>query len=207
MSYNYEFRALGVYKEELFRLLTDISNNPLCEFLIDLLMPELQDSRFDKVSNFIGSPPDGDKWYDEEGNVEVVHLQGHLSDVPFIYSTVTDAKNVICIDTNISRNTQSIKELDVVIYVVCNKESLEIDSETKRKYRKLGYVGKNRLDIAVAILGDILNNSSKFGIGHLRPTPNSPIRSYFPSNAFFGKIMNYTCSDFMTDYSKVDFDG
>lgn len=201
-NYNYEFRALGTYKNELFNLITDIANNPLCELLIDILMPELQDNRLDKVSNFIGSPPEGYEYYDENGNVEIVHLKKHLFDVPFIYSTVTDAINVICIDTNISRSTQSTKEMDVIIYIMCHKECLEIDSETKRKYRKLGYIGRNRLDIATAILGDILNGSNQFGIGHLIPTPNAPTRSYFPNNDFFGKVINYTCSDFMVDYSE-----
>lgn len=207
-NYNYEFRALGAYKNDLFKLLTNVGENKLCEYLIDILMPVMEDDRLDKVTNFVGSPVEGSVVYNEDGDEETVRLKRHLYDVPFVYTTVTDTRNVICIDTNISRSNQSIKEMDINIYVMCHRQSLELDYETRTKYRKLGYIGRNRLDIAVALIGDILNGSSDFGIGHLRPNQMSPVRSYFPNNDFFGKVITYTCSDFMVNYSeKSGMDG
>lgn len=192
---NYEFRALGVYKEKLFRLLV---NSELSDLLIDILMPTLDDDRFDKVENFLG----GEFSYNTDTGTEIVKLQGHLFDVPFIYNTITTASNVICIDTNISKNTSSLKEMSTTISILCQKDSLLLDSNTRLKYKKLGYIGRNRLDIAVAILGDILNGSKKFGIGKLNPVPYNPVKSSFPNNDYFGKILDFICSDFMTDYGK-----
>ncbi len=74
--------------------------------------------------------------------------------------------------------------------------------DTRLKYRKEGYIGRNRLDIAVAIIGDIVNRSYKFGIGKLSPSKYDPVKSYYFSNDFFGKILTYTCTDFMKDYTE-----
>ena len=91
---NYEYHALGSYKEKLFQLFVKDEKSDL---LIDILMPVIEDSRFDKIDNFIG----GSFKYIQDGNVELVDLKQHLFDVPFVYSTVTDTRNVICIDTNL----------------------------------------------------------------------------------------------------------
>ena len=194
MDNHYEFCALGAYKNELFRLFCDTENNPLCELLIDLLMPTLDDMRFNKFDNFLGGE------YTKNG--ELVKLKGHIFDVPFVYSTIDDTRNVICMDDNIIINSHSTKQLSVTIYVMCHKNALNLDSATRRKYKELGYIGRNRLDIAIAIIGDIINHSDIKSLGKLQPTPTSPTQSYFPNNDFFGKILNYTTSDFMIDYSK-----
>lgn len=196
---NYEYRALGSYKEELFQLLVNTSKDPLCELLIDLMMPTLDDDRFDKVCNFVGGEY---KYVNDDGKTDNVNLKGRLCDVPFVYSVISDTRNVICVDTNITQSTASLKEMLVTISVMCHKDSLEIDTDTKRKYRKYGYVGRNRIDIGVAILGDILNRSDKFGIGKLKPNKYNPVRSYYPNSDFYGKILEYTCTDFMKNYTK-----
>ena len=195
MINNYEYHAIGSYKSNLFDL---IIKDELSEYLIDLLMPNLEDNRFDKIDNFLG----GTFTYNNaDGSSELVKLKGHLSDVPFVYTTISDTRNVICMDTNIVKSSPSTKEMLVELFIMCNKTSLALDSSVKLKYRNLGYIGKNRLDIAVALLGDIINNSLKFGIGKLTPTPSNPVSSYYPNNDYFGKILRYTCSDFMIDYT------
>ena len=68
---NYEYHALGSYKEELFR---SIRNHELSEPLIDILMPSIEDERFDKVDNFLG----GKFQYNEENGVSTtVYLKQH----------------------------------------------------------------------------------------------------------------------------------
>lgn len=195
MANNFEYHALGTYKNEIYKLLLQ---HELSDLLIDILMPTSHDERFDKLDNFLG----GDYIYTTNDKEEKIKLTPHIYDVPFIYTTITDARNVICIDTNISKNSQSIKEMFITVYVMCHKNTLQIDSETQKKYKQYGYIGHNRMDIAVAIIGDILNGSNKFGIGKLSPTPSNPTQSYFPNNVFWGKILQYTCSDFMRDYKK-----
>ena len=193
---NYEYHALGSYKEKLFQLFVKDDKSDL---LIDILMPVIEDSRFDKIDNFIG----GSFKYIQDGNVELVDLKQHLFDVPFVYSTVTDTRNVICIDTNLNSCSQSLKEMKIEISVMCHKKSLQLDMETRIKYRDLGYVGRNRLDIAIAIIGDIINRSAEFGIGKLSPSRYEPVKSYYFSNEFFGKILTYTCTDFMKNYMEI----
>lgn len=192
LNNNYEFHALGSYKERLFN---HIVNSDLSDYLIDILMPQLDDERFDKIDNFVG----GEFEYYNESSVEKVALKGHLYSVPFIFSTITTARNVICIDTNITKSNMSIKEMAVSIQVICSKDNLMIDSKTKKKFRDLGYMGDNRLDIAVAILGDILNGNSDYGIGKLRPSPINSVRPIYPNTEFFGKSLQYICSDFMSN--------
>ena len=197
---NYEYHALGSYKEELFQL---ILMHELSELLIDILMPVIEDDRFDKIDNFVGG---NYEYYGSDG-IEKVKLKSHLFDVPFIYSTVTNTINVICIDTNISSCNPNTKEMVITLNVMCHKDNLELDTETKRKYKKLGYKG-NRLDIMVALIGEILNYSKENGkksgiqIGTLNPIPRNPVIPDYPNNNFFGKTMTYTCSDFMVDYTQ-----
>lgn len=195
MNNLFEYKALGNYKKQLFEC---ICNNEKTDMLIDVIMPCLDDNRINKIDNFLG----GEQEINTSSGKEIVKLQGHLYDVPFIYTTVTNAINCICIDTNIANNSISTKTMSVTIYIMCHKSNLNISDDEKSIYRKSGYVG-NRLDIAVAILGDMLNHSKDFGIGRLTPLPRTPVRPYFPNDNYFGKILEYTCSDFMLDYSNI----
>lgn len=200
---SYEFKSLGEYKDLLFKLL--IMSGKKSDMLMDIVMPTLDDDEFDKYDNFLGG--EFEKRTDD-GKVEIVKLQGRLFDVPFIYSTVENTINTICIDTNIRNCNQSTKEMVITLNVMCHKDNLKLDTKTKRKYKKMGYVG-NRLDIMVALIGEILNYSkdSDLGIGALTPLPYNPITPDYPNNNFFGKTMIYTCSDFMVDYTQRSLNG
>ena len=195
-NFNYEFRALGSYKDNLFKLLLQ---HELSDLLIDILMPTIEDDRFDKIENFLG----GSYEYYQNGHLELIDLKQHIFDVPFIYQTITDTRNAICIDTSLKSCTQTIKEMNIEISVICHKESINLDLDTRLKYKKLGYIGRNRLDIAVEIIGDIINGSKKFGIGKLLPRSYDPVKSSYPSKDFFGKILFYSCSDFMKNYTVI----
>jgi hypothetical protein len=200
---SYEFKSLGEYKDLLFKLL--MLSGEKSDLLIDIVMPTLDDKRFDKFDNFLGGEFEE---YNKDGKVEIVKLQGRLFDVPFIYSVVTSTINTICIDTNIRSCNPNTKEMVITLNVMCHKDNLKLDTKTKRKYKALGYVG-NRLDIMVALIGEILNYSkdSNLGIGTLVPLSHNPITPDYPNNDYFGKTMIYTCSDFMTDYARRSFNG
>ena len=193
---NYEYHALGSYKDKLFQLLLKDEKS---ELLMDVMMPVIEDDRFDKIDNFLG----GSFEYYDDGKLQYIDLKRHLFDVPFIYATVTDTRNAICIDTEMVSCSQTLKEMRVIINVMCHKESLELDVKTRLKYKKLGYIGRNRLDIAIAIIGDIVNRSTEFGIGKLSPSRYEPVKSYYFSDEFFGKILTYTCTDFMKNHTEI----
>ena len=200
---SYEFKSLGEYKDLLFQLL--MMSGEKSDLLMDIIMPSLDDDRFDKIDNFVGGEYEE---YNKEGKLEIVKLQGRLFDVPFIYSTVENTINTFCIDTNIRSCNPNTKEMVITLNVMCHKDNLKLDRETKRKYRALGYTG-NRLDIMVALIGEILNYSKEanLGIGTLVPLPHNPVTPDFPNSNFFGKTMIYTCSDFMVDYAQRSLDG
>lgn len=195
---SYEFKSLGEYKNLLFQLL--MLSGEKSDLLMEIVMPTLDNDKLDKYDNFLGGEFE---IYNSDGDREIVKLQGRLFDVPFIYSTVENTINTICIDTNVRSCNQNTKEMVITLNVICHKDNLKLDYETKRKYKKLGYTG-NRLDIMVSLIGEILNYSkdSELGIGALIPFPRNPIVPDYPNNNFFGKTMNYICSDFMVDYSQ-----
>lgn len=195
---SYEFKSLGEYKNLLFQLL--MLSGEKSDLLMEIVMPTLDNDKLDKYDNFLGGEFE---IYNSDGDREIVKLQGRLFDVPFIYSTVENTINTICIDTNVRSCNQNTKEMVITLNVICHKDNLKLDYETKRKYKKLGYTG-NRLDIIVSLIGEILNYSkdSELGIGVLIPFPRNPIVPDYPNNNFFGKTMNYICSDFMVDYSQ-----
>ena len=200
---SYEFKSLGEYKDLLFKLL--MMSGEKSDLLMDIVMPTLDDDNLDKYDNFLGGEFE---IYNTKGKKEIIKLQGRLFDVPFIYSTVENTINTICIDTNIRNCNQNTKEMVITLNIMCHRDNLKLDYETKRKYKKLGYVG-NRLDIMVALIGEILNYSkdSELGIGTLVPLPHNPVTPDYPNNNFFGKTMIYTCSDFMVDYTQRSLNG
>lgn len=202
---NFEYRALGAYKQTLFKEIC--TKETLSDLLIDILMPILDDDRFDKIDNFVGNMPDGDKYRNANGETEIVKLHGRLFDVPFIYTTITGMDNVICMDTEIAKNSHATKEMLITIMIMCHKDGLLLDSATKKRYKSYGYIGKNRLDIATAIVGDILNHSDIKAIGKLEPIPHNPVRSYFPNDKYMGKILTYISTDFMIDYAEESIGG
>jgi hypothetical protein len=193
-----DFYELGSYKEKIEKMFV---TNP---DIVDLTMPILDDSRFEIGDNFLG----GEFQYKDtnSGAIENVTLIGHYFDVPFVYSSITDVRNLICIDTSISRaDGETIKEITVSIEVICNKDNIKLSSADKLKYLNK-YVG-NRLDMIVEAIGLQLNSSRKFGLGRLKPSSRNPVRSYFPSEKYFGKILTYTCDDFLTDYAARSLNG
>lgn len=125
---------------------------------------------------------------------------GIISGLPFPYQeTGTEPSNFICIDSNISKNRSTTKEMQIEISIVFHKSFAAFpDNSLKEKCRNLGYAG-TRLDIATTVAGDILNNSRKFGIGPLKPAAENPVQSYLPENFpdYFGKLIVYHCDDFM----------
>jgi hypothetical protein len=191
------FKELGTYKDKI------ISMFAANEDIIDLIMPTLDYDRFEVSDNFIG----GEFQTVENGIVKNVILKGHCFDTPFIYSSITDSRNCICIDTNISNaDGESIKEMSITIEVMCNKANLQMDSESRMKYVTKGLSG-NRLDMIVEEIGLQLNSSRQFGIGKFKPAIRNPVHSYFPNEDYFGKVLTYTCSDFMADYAERSLNG
>lgn len=198
----YEFKSIGTIKTPLKKQL--LMSGEKSDLLMELLLPELDDDRFDIYDNILG----GNFEYYQSGKKIYIELVGRLFDVPFVYSTITNTMTAICFDVNITQCTPSTKELLITIDVVCHKNNLVLSSTEKSKFKKIGYEG-NRLDIMVSLIGDLLNNNplSDKCLGSLTPIRNNPTQSYFPQNDFFGKILRYTCSDFMTDYSERSMNG
>lgn len=192
------FFELGDYKKKLIDMFV------ADEDIVDLVMPILDDIRFEAGDNFLGGQINTIK----DGVVETVDLKGHCFEVPFIYSSVTDARNCICLDNIISgANGEAIKEMTVTIEIMCHKTNLRLDSTTNTKYYKKGLSG-DRLDMIVQKIGLLIEqNNKEFGLGKFKLKPNNPMKSYYPNENFFGKVLIYTCDAFMTDYAKRSLNG
>lgn len=191
------FYELGKYKEKITNMF--VAN----EDIVDLIMPIPDDNRFELGDNFLGG-----KYKTVENGVEqTVELIGHCFDVPFIYATIPDNRNAIFIDSNISRaEGESIKEVTIIIEIMCHKSNIKMDSQDRIKYVKKGFSG-NRLDMIVQSVGLQLNSSNKFGLGKFKVATRVPVKSYFANEEYFGKVLTYTCEDFMTDYAARSFNG
>lgn len=193
-----DFKELGSYKEQIKRMFI---SNPL---LIELVMPIPDSDKVEIEDNFLGGNFQIRERNPDTGVYEtkLLSLIGHLFDVPFIYATISDARNTICMDTNIIKTSgEAISEVSVQLFIMCHKSNIKFSDADKIKYRKLGFYG-NRLDCIVQEIGKTVNGSRKFGIGKMLPAPINPIISYTPNDNFFGKVITYRCSDFMTDFSK-----
>lgn len=188
------FYELGSYKKNIMNMF--VAN----EDIVNLVMPTPNDNRFDLDANFLGGEHKTTKG-------EVVTLIGHCFDVPFIYTTLPDNRNAIFIDTIISRaNGESVKEMTINIEVMCHKTNLQLSTQDRVKYFKKGLSG-NRLDMIVQEIDLQLNSSRKFGIGRFKVSPRNPVKSYFANENYFGKVLTYTCEDFMTDYTARSLNG
>lgn len=191
------FYELGKYKDKITSMFVANAD------IVDLVMPKSDDIRFSIEDNFLG----GNFQAVSGGIEEKVQLIGHCFDVPFVYSMVKDARNIICLDTVVSMaEGEAIKEITVTISVMCHKTNIKLDSATKVKYFKKNLSG-NRLDMIVQEVGLILNGSKNFGLGRFKLSPRKPMQSYYANEDFFGKIITYTCEDFMTNYAERSLNG
>ena len=191
------FYELGKYKEKIINMF--VAN----EDLIDLIMPTPDDAQFGTEENFLG----GAIKFVEGGVEKTVELIGHCFDVPFIYASIPDNRNAVFIDSTISRaEGESIKEVTITIEIMCHKTNIKMSSQDRNKYVNEGLSG-NRLDMIVQKIGLQLNNSNKFGIGKFKISSRNPVKSYFANENYFGKVLTYTCDDFMTDYSQRSLNG
>ena len=191
------FYELGNYKEKIMNMF--VTN----EDIVDLIMPIIDDDRFELADNFLG----GEFIVIEDGAETKIKLKGHCFDVPFIYGTISDDRNAIFIDSTISRaDGESIKEVIMQIEIMCHKTNLKMERQDRVKYFKKGLSG-NRLDMIVQAVGLQLNSSNDFGIGKLKIAPRNPVKSYFANEEYFGKVLTYTCEDFMTDYATRSLNG
>ena len=96
------FQALWLYKDQQFQLIASDENTGL---LIYLMLPVLDDTRCTKYYNFMGGVFD----YEVNGTKEKINLKGRISDVPFIYDFNSKNSCLICMDTNISSVSTSLK--------------------------------------------------------------------------------------------------
>lgn len=191
------FYELGSYKKDIMNMF--VAN----EDIVNLIMPTPDDKRFELGDNFLG----GKYKTVKNGIEETVELIGHCFDVPFIYASIPDNRNAVFIDTTISRaDGESIKEMTVSIEIMCHKTNLKLDTQDRIKYIKKGLSG-NRLDMIVQEVGLQLNSSREFGIGRFKVSTRNPVKSYFANENYFGKVLTYTCEDFMTDYSARSLNG
>jgi len=175
--------------------------NPL---LIELVMPIPDSDLVEIEDNFIGGDFQVKVRNSDTGKYEIklLSLIGHLFDVPYIYATIQDDKNAICMDSSITKiSGQAINEVTVQLFIMCHKSNINFSDEDRLKYKKLGFHG-NRLDCIIQEIAKTVNGSRKFGIGKMLPAPTNAVTPYYPNDNFFGKIMTYRCSDFMTDFSK-----
>lgn len=193
-----DFKELGSYKEQIRRMFI---SNPL---LIELVMPIPDSDLVEIEDNFLGGDFQIRERNPDTGIYEtrILSLIGHLFDVPFIYATVQNGRNAICMDSFVSKiSGESINEVTVQLFIMCHKSNIKFSDADRIKYRKLGFYG-NRLDCIVQEIGKTINGSRNFGIGKMLPAPNNAIVPYTPNNNFFGKVITYKCSDFMTDYAE-----
>ena len=196
-------RSLGSYKDALTSLFLQD------EDIVNIIMPELDDDRFDVEENWLGG---NYKYIDENKKVNYVELSGHCFDVPYVSDVVKNAYSYICMDTSIRRiENDSIKDVQLVITVFANKPSVHMSKKEKAKYLAKGYSG-NRIDMAVQAIVNCVNRANEkdsewrkeFGIGRMRLTSSNAVIPLYPSSNsdFFGKTITFVCPDFYIKSSK-----
>lgn len=194
-----EFHELGSWKDTVSKTFFQ------SELLREIVMPTLDNDKYDEDDNWFG----GKKlpiYISEKPTYS--DLIGHFFDVPFVDGTVTDTRMVLCVDTEVAKcEGEALKSLYVHVYVMCHKDFIKMTSTEKSSYKKNHQLAGNRIDMAVEVIGRLLNGSKKFGLGRLQPIPNRPVTSYSPNNEFFGKVLHYICDDFRTDYAVRSVNG
>ncbi len=194
-----EFHELGTWKDLAGKFFFN------SDLLKSIVMPTLDDTNYEEDDNWFGGK---NLPTQVNGVTEYHNLVGHYFDVPFIYSTVTDERMVLCVDTEVSKWVgQAIKEITITIYVICHKDFIKMSSDMKSEYITKHKLAGNRVDMAVEVIGRLLNGSNAFGLGRLVPAQDNTVLSYFPNSEFYGKVLRYTCDDFSTDYAGRSING
>jgi hypothetical protein len=123
-------------------------------------------------------------------------LQDHIYDTIDIDNTQGKARAYICIEAYVPTvESDSIKEIGIVINVFCHDSLKKISSAEKVKFVSKGYFG-NRIDMLIDAIDRCLNGKRGLGLGKLRLKPRNPIGLFKTTNQYYGKSMEYTVSDF-----------
>lgn len=127
-----------------------------------------------------------------------VILKRHLYKTITVDNTQGDSRAYICVETYVpSADSDTIKEIGIIINVFCHDSMLELSSIDAIKFVKSGFYG-NRIDMLIDAIDRCLNGKSGIGIGKLRLKPRTPIGIYQPVNGYYGKSLDYIVTDFNT---------
>lgn len=187
-----DLKSLGSCKEyfsEVFFLNEDVRK---------LVMPSLDDSRFDERDNFFGGKKL--KYFNPSSKeYEYADLPGHCFDFPYVDEKIVDSRALITMDSFLTKaGCGRTKEIQIDIFALSHKDFIRMDEEEKASYTAKGYAG-NRVDMMVSAIELAMKYAERpkdFGIGRIFFKPENPITLFDQDKQFYGKKISLLCSDF-----------
>jgi len=158
-------RDLGAYKDNLITMF--LKSEKICELLL------------------------GENYTDCEID-NLVYSQ--IFPFPYIENTQTETKPYMCIETDFSSSSHTIKDVMIYIWVYAHKDVIG-NKKRVEKYKGSGYAG-TFIDILADIIDQDLRkpeHKNKYGVGS--PTLKKATPTY-PNNNYYGRQMTYVVSDF-----------
>lgn len=201
-----EYFELGIYKD---KLRDAFSQN---EDIVSLIMPVPENGSLSLRENFLGGEYDITTT-DDTGSTHKEHvvLQGFCQDRPFPCAVSTDHRNLLCVDSLIVKaDGRAAREITLQIYVMIHKDAVRLSPSEAESFILKGYSG-NRCDMAVQAIGSLLGFTGSTpasnsvaqksgnlpGLGRLYPAIKDTVTTYTQSNDYYGKILTFTCTDFI----------
>ena len=201
-----EYFELGIYKD---KLRDAFSKN---EDIVSLIMPVPENGNLSLQENFLGGEFDITTT-DDTGSTHEEHvvLQGYCQDRPFPCAVYTDHRNLLCVDSFMSKaDGRAQREVTLQIYVMIHKDAIRLNLSEADQFLTKGYSG-NRCDAVIQAIGRHLGFTGKPtensgtqksgsipGIGRLYPALKDTVVLYTQNNDYYGKILTFTCTDFIS---------
>lgn len=133
------------------------------------------------------------KYSSEDDNSKKWEL--HVNDHAWVDESVQEASAYVLVDSEVLKApTGSVKNMTLLVEVVCNKSYMELDSKI------FPGVKGNRRDNICRQIDLLINGSSEFGIGRLQLS--SATLAAAPEG-FTARLLTYTVPDYARDRSRM----
>lgn len=145
---------------------------------------------------------------------DLTRLIAHCFDTPYMEGIAADCGSAIFVETHLTKKTsQRIKEVGIDIWVLCQKDSIELSETDKAYYQSKGIYG-NRIDSSIQVIHSSLSAPQtihapvekysaekhpfgKYSFGGLSlSSEKDPLTPCCPGAGFYGKCLSYTYQSF-----------
>lgn len=123
------------------------------------------------------------------------NISDHFHSTLYLDTTKLEEKTYVSLDTKIIKSDNTnIKCIEILFDVFTAYPLVNLSSSEQSKYYNLNYYG-NRIDVLIDVIKRSISDLN-MGIGKITLAPSNPVKLIHPSDAHYGKRLEFQIYDF-----------